>query len=225
MAELRFDCRFRRSSGFELDVRFEMGEGVTALLGPSGSGKTTTLDLIAGLLQPDAGSIRLGDQVLADRKAGVFLPPEQRGIGYVFQDHLLFPHLTIRDNLLFGHGRRSSRAMVFDHVVKMLEIADLLARFPSTLSGGQRQRVALGRALLRGPELLLMDEPLASLDKALTDRILIYLERALHEWRIPVLLVSHDLAHARRMASQVVAIESGKVVSTSSNELEVPHGS
>jgi molybdate transport system ATP-binding protein len=212
MAELHFDCRFRHASGFELALRFQTGEGVTALFGPSGSGKTTTLDLIAGLLRPEAGGISLGDRVLVDRGAGVFLPPDQRGIGYVFQDHLLFPHLSVRANLLFGHGRRSSRPMKLERVVEVLEIGDLLSRRPMTLSGGQRQRVALGRALLRGPELLLMDEPLASLDEGLKGRILTYLARAVAEWRIPVLFVSHDQAHVRQVADRVVVIEAGKVI-------------
>jgi len=212
MVALHFDCRFRHAAGFALDVRFKMGGGLTALFGPSGSGKTTTLNLIAGLLQPDEGVIRLDGRVLVDCAAGVWLPPEQRGIGYVFQDHLLFPHLSVRDNLLFGHGRPSSRPMDLDHVVKVLKIGELLSRQPATLSGGQRQRVALGRALLRGPELLLMDEPLASLDEGLKDRILTYLERVLQEWRIPVLLVSHDRDSVRRMADEVVMIDRGQVV-------------
>jgi len=212
MAELHFDCRFRHTSGFQLDLRFEAGGRLTALFGPSGSGKTTTLNLIAGLLRPDAGTIRLGSRVLVDRASGVCLPPEQRGIGYVFQDHLLFPHLSISDNLLFGHGRRSSRPMDLDRVVNVLEIGELLSRRPATLSGGQRQRVALGRALLRGPELLLMDEPLASLDEGLKDRILTYLERVFAEWRIPVLLVSHDHVHVQRIADWVVVIEAGKAI-------------
>src|SRR5262245_23360765 len=212
MVELHFDCRFRHAAGFELALRFQTGDGVTALFGPSGSGKTTTLNLVAGLLRPDGGSIRLGSRVLLDRAAGVFLPPEQRGIGYVFQDHQLFPHLSVRNNLLFGHGRRSSRPMDLDRVVKVLEIGELLLRRPATLSGGQRQRVALARALLRGPDLLLMVEPLPSRDEPLQDGILTYLERALAEWRIPTLLVSHDQANVRRIADRVVVIESGKAI-------------
>jgi molybdate transport system ATP-binding protein len=212
MAELSFDCRFRHASAFELDLRFQMSDGVTALFGPSGSGKTTTLNLIGGLLRPDAGTIRLGDRVLVDRAAAIFLPPEQRGIGHVFQDHLLFPHLSIRSNLLFGYGRRSSRPMDFDRVVTVLEIGDLLPRRPGTLSGGQSQRVALGRALLRGPDLLLLDEPLASLDEGLKGRILTYLERVLAEWHIPTILVSHDRSFVRRIAGQVVVIEAGRLI-------------
>jgi molybdate transport system ATP-binding protein len=214
MAELHFDCRFHYPAGFALAVCFETGAGVTALFGPSGSGKTTILNLIAGLLRPDAGGIRLRNRVLVDCQSRVFLPPEQRRIGYVFQDHLLFPHLSVQQNLLFGHGRRSSRPMDLERVVRVLEIGDLLSRRPDTLSGGQRQRVALGRALLRGPELLLMDEPLAALDAELKGRILTYLERVIAEWRIPILFVSHDQGDVRRLADSVVVIEAGKALAT-----------
>lgn len=210
MTGLSFECRFRYTAGFQLDLSFEADAGVTALVGPSGSGKTTTLNLIAGLLRPDAGTIRLGGRVLVECDTGAWLPPERRGVGYVFQDHLLFPHLSVRDNLLFGHGRRSSRPVDVDRIIRALEIGDLLPRRPGTLSGGERQRVALGRALLRGPELLLMDEPLASVDEGLEGRLLAYLERALAEYRIPVLLVSHDQAQVRRLADRLVMIEGGK---------------
>jgi molybdate transport system ATP-binding protein len=212
MARLYFDCRLRYDSGFDLEARFEAGDGVTALFGPSGGGKSSILALIAGTLRPGAGTIRLADRTLVDTRAGVFLPPEQRRIGVVFQDHLLFPHLTVRQNLRFGHGRRSARPMDFQRVVEVLQIGGLLDRQPDTLSGGQRQRVALGRALLRGPELLLMDEPLGALDEALKDRILSYLERAVAEWHVPTLFVSHDQVDVRRLADRVIAVEAGKVV-------------
>src|SRR5262245_2438172 len=207
MGRLHFDARVRYRDGFALDLSFEAGGGITALFGPSGSGKSTTLALIAGLLRPDAGTIRLGDRVLVDVAAGVFLPPERRRVGLVFQDHLLFPHLTVGQNLLFGHGRRSSRPMEMARVLEVLDIGDLVQRRPETRSGGQRQRVALGRALLRGPELLLMDEPLAALDQSLKDRILTYLERAVREWRVPTVFVSHDQADVHRLADHVVVIE------------------
>jgi len=218
MAELIFDCHVRHADGFELALSFEMGDGVTALFGPSGSGKTTALNLIAGLLRPDRGCIRLGTRALVDCRAGIFVPPEERGIGYVFQDHLLFPHLSVRQNLLFGHGRRSSRPIDFERVVGVLEIGSLLSRKPARLSGGEKQRVALGRALLRGPALLLMDEPLAGLDEELKSRVLMYLERAVCEWRIPTLLVSHDRADVRRLANHVVVIGKGKAIASGSPE-------
>jgi molybdate transport system ATP-binding protein len=212
MAMLECDCRLRYPSGFALEARFTAEGGVTALFGPSGSGKSTTLALIAGILRPDSGSIRLSGRTLVDVAAGVLLPPEQRRIGLVFQEHLLFPHLSVRENLLFGHGRRQSRPMSLERVAQVLEISDLLGRRPATLSGGQRQRVALGRALLRGPELLLMDEPLTAVDEALKERILTYLERAVAEWHVPTLFVSHDQADVRRLAERVVMLEAGRVL-------------
>ena len=212
MSQLTFDARFCFESGFEVAAKFEAGRGVTALFGPSGSGKSTLLALIAGVLRPLDGVIRLGDRTLVDVRADVFLPPEERRIGIVFQDHLLFPHMTIRKNLLFGTGRSHSQSVSFERVVTILEIGDLLERFPKTISGGQRQRVALGRAILRGPELLLMDEPLAALDQGLKDRILTYLERAIAEWHIPTVFVSHDQADVKRLADNVVRIDGGRVV-------------
>jgi molybdate transport system ATP-binding protein len=214
MNRLHFDCRLRYPSGFELNIQFEAGEGVTALYGPSGSGKSTVLSLIAGIQQPDDGVIRLGERVLIDTRARTWLKPEQRKIGFVFQNHLLFPHMSVEQNLRFGLGRASSRAVDFERVVQILEIGQLLRRAPHTLSGGQQQRVALGRAILRGPKLLLMDEPLTGLDEGLKDRVLSYLERALAEWRMPTLFVSHDQADVRRLAEAVVVLDEGKVIET-----------
>src|SRR5262249_30778848 len=164
-----------------------------------------------GALQPSDGLIRLGERTLVDTKTGVNLAPEKRLVGIVFQDHLLFPHLTVRKNLMFGMGRHGGRPMSFERVVEVLEIGDLLNRFPSTLSGGQRQRVAVGRALLRGPELLLLDEPLAALDRVLKDRVLAYLSRMFQEWRIPTLFVSHEKQDVDTIADRIVSIQSGRV--------------
>jgi molybdate transport system ATP-binding protein len=214
MGVLHFDCGLRYESGFEVAATFEAGSGVTALFGPSGAGKSTILSLIAGVLRPQRGSIRLGNRLLTDAEARVFMPPERRRLGVVFQDHLLFPHLTVRCNLRFGQGRHAVRTVDFGRLVEVLELGDLLERLPDALSGGQRQRVALGRALLCGPELLLMDEPLAALDRDLKDRVLTYLERALAEWRVPTLLVSHDQADVRRLAERVVIVETGRVVAS-----------
>ncbi len=215
MSQLHFDARLRFESGFQLDARFDACPGVTALFGPSGSGKSTVLALIAGVLRPMDGVIRLGNRTLVDTQGGVFVRPERRRIGIVFQDHLLFPHLTVRKNLLFGNGRRDCQAIDWDRVVKILEIGDLLERFPKTLSGGERQRVALGRAILRGPDLLLMDEPLAALNQNLKDRILTYLECAIAEWHIPTVFVSHDQADVKRLTTNVVTLEGGKTVGPS----------
>jgi molybdate transport system ATP-binding protein len=216
MKVLHFDARLQYDSGFQLDARFEVDEGVTALFGPSGAGKTTILGLVAGVMRPDEGVLRLRDTPLVDTRAGLFLPPERRRVGVVFQDHLLFPHMTVRRNLLFGKGRRGTRPIDFNRVVEILEIGDVLDRLPDSLSGGQKQRVSLGRALLRGPELLLMDEPLTALDLGLKERILTYLERAVAEWHVPTLLVSHDRADVRRLAGRVIVIEGGRVVSEGS---------
>jgi molybdate transport system ATP-binding protein len=212
MPQLSVDVRFRRANGFALDVKLVTSEGVTALFGPSGSGKTTLLNLIAGVLQPSDGSIRLGQRTLVDTSTGIHLSPEKRLVGMVFQELHLFPHMTVRKNLMFGKGRRGSRPMSLERVVEVLEIGELLPRFPATLSGGERQRVALGRALLRGPELLLLDEPLTALDQSLKERVLAYLSRVFQEWRIPTVVVCHQQTDVDRIAGQIVSIRSGRVV-------------
>jgi molybdate transport system ATP-binding protein len=223
MAQLVVDVRFRYGSGFEIDAKFEAGEGVTALVGPSGSGKSTVLHLIAGVLRPAEGTIRLGERALVDTKTGIDLPPEQRLVGIVFQDHLLFPHMSVRKNLLFGMGRRRARPMRFEKVVDILEIGELLNRLPSALSGGQRQRVAVGRALLRGPELLLLDEPLAALDHELKERVLAYLQRVFQEWRIPTVFVCHDRNDVGTIADHVVSLGLGRVLDFRSKQV-IPDG-
>ncbi len=213
MSLLEFSCRLRYPSGFVLDAAFTLNAPIAALLGPSGSGKTTILSITAGLRRPESGWVRLGNTTLFDASAGVCLPPEARGVGYVFQDHLLFPHLSVRDNLLYGWRRRrpGCRTISFDRVVAVLELGGALDRPPHTLSGGQRQRVALGRALLCGPRLLLLDEPLASLDADLKSRVLDYVEQVLREWDVPTLYVTHDPAEAARLARQTVRLREGRV--------------
>ncbi len=210
---LHFDCRHRYAAGFQLEAAFEASDGVTALFGPSGAGKSTILALIAGTLRPQTGLIRLGERILVDTPARVWLPSERRRVGVVFQDQRLFPHLTVRQNLIFGR-RRAVRPLDLGRVAEVLEVAALLDRRPDSLSGGQRQRVALGRALLSGPEFLLLDEALAALDASLKDRVLTYLERVLAEWRVPTLFVSHDQADVRRLADRVVVVEAGRVVAS-----------
>jgi molybdate transport system ATP-binding protein len=211
---LEFACRLRYPSGFVLDAAFTLDAPVGALLGPSGSGKTSILSITAGLRRPDEGRVRLGGDVLFDTTAGVCRPPDSRGVGYVFQDQLLFPHLSVRDNLLYGRRRRraGARAVDFNRVVDVLELGPTLDRPPHTLSGGQRQRVALGRALLCGPRLLLLDEPMASLDADLKSRVLDYVEQVLREWNVPTLYVTHDPAEAERLAQQTVRLREGRVV-------------
>jgi molybdate transport system ATP-binding protein len=214
MSLLEFHCRLHYRSGFLLDAAFETTHAVTALSGPSGSGKTTILSMIAGLRRPDAGFIRLGGTMLFDSRDGTNVPPEARRVGYVFQQHLLFPHLSVWENLLYGWRRRPSttRPTDADRIIQVLDLGELLERKPATLSGGERQRVALGRALLCTPELLLLDEPLASVDPERKEQVLAYVERVLSEWRIPTLYVTHDPGEVRRICQRVVQVRNGRVV-------------
>jgi molybdate transport system ATP-binding protein len=209
---LAFRLRHRFPS-IELDVAFEVPTpGVTALFGPSGSGKSTIIAAAAGLLRPDMCRVTVRDQVLGDTAAGIWLPPEKRRIGLVFQDARLFPHMSVANNLRYGMRRSDRGSIRFDEVVGLLGIEALLTRRPHTLSGGERQRVAIGRALLRQPHLLLMDEPLASLDAARKAEILPYLTRLKTTLALPVLYVTHAADEVNRLADSIVLIERGKVV-------------
>ncbi len=224
MSLLEVRCRLRYPSGFQVDAAFHTDAAVTALFGPSGSGKTSVLSMIAGLRWPDEGVIRLGTRVLFDAAAGVHCAPEARRIGYVFQDHLLFPHLSVRRNLLYGWRRRAraARRVEFNRVVQVLELTNLLDRLPHALSGGERQRVALGRALLTGPDLLLLDEPLASIHDDLKLRVLEYVEQVLREWQIPTLYVTHNVEEVKRVAQWVVALRQGRVIETGPSDKVLP---
>lgn len=214
MALLSVRCTHRYPSGFALDAAFDVDRAFTALCGPSGSGKSSLLNVIAGFIRPAQGLVHLGERTLLDTGRGIHLPARRRNLGVVFQDGLLFPHLSVEGNLRYGQRRqrRSGRKLDFSRVVDVLEIGPLLARYPRNLSGGEKQRVALGRALLSGPELLLMDEPLAALDARLRDRLLRYLQRAVEEWRIPALFVTHSQAEVRMAAQWVIALDRGQVV-------------
>lgn len=204
-------------AGFTLDAEFDAAPGVTALFGRSGSGKTTVINAVAGLLQPDTGLIRIGDQVLLDTETGHSVPVHRRRMGYVFQEGRLFPHLTVRQNLLYGRWFAGAKhGADVDGVVDLLGIGTLLSRRPGTLSGGEKQRVAIGRALLSNPRLLLMDEPLAALDEARKAEILPYLERLRDETSIPILYVSHSLTEVARLATTLVVIDAGRVVRSGS---------
>lgn len=208
---LRVDVE-KRLGDFSLRAEFAAERGVTALFGTSGSGKTSIVNMIAGLLKPDRGLIAIGDEVMFDSEAGVNMPPHQRGIGYVFQEGRLFPHMNVRANL--DYGRRMSGktrdAAAMKRVVDLLGIDHLLNRRTGTLSGGERQRIAIGRALLMQPRLLLLDEPLASLDDERKAEIFPYLERLRDQAHVPMIYVSHSAAEIRRIANLVVRLDDGR---------------
>jgi molybdate transport system ATP-binding protein len=206
---------------FSLTALFASENGATVLFGPSGAGKTSIINMIAGLLKPDRGRIVLNDEVMFDDAARIDMPAWRRRIGYVFQDGRLFPHMSIRRNLDYGRwvGGLTADAQAFAHAVELLDIGHLLDRRPGKLSGGERQRVAVGRALLMRPRLLLLDEPLASLDAGRKDDILPYLERLRDEAQVPMIYVSHDAAEVKRIATRVVRLDGGKVTATGGAEL------
>ena len=225
-ASVVIDIRLRVGT-FSLDLRETIEARTVALFGPSGSGKTTTLDAVAGLRSPDAGTIRIGGHVLFDSRRGIDVPPYERRVGYVPQDLALFPHLDVRGNVLYGARRRTARPASgtptaagaatgpgggHAPVLEILEIDTLLTRSVDGLSGGERQRVALARALMTDPDLLLLDEPLAALDLGLRDRILPYLERVRDEIGTPMIYVSHAADEVRRVAARVIVLEAGRAV-------------
>lgn len=195
---------------FTLEMSTRLDAPITALFGPSGSGKTTTLDAIAGLRTPGRGTIAVNDRVLFSSESRLNLPPHQRHVGYMPQDVALFPHMNVRKNLLYG--RHPGVSPELDRVVGMLEIDRLVDRQVNDLSGGERQRVALGRALMSGPSLLLLDEPLAAVDVPLRRRILPYLQRVRDALKIPILYVSHDREEVDELADAIVHLDGGRVV-------------
>jgi molybdate transport system ATP-binding protein len=209
---LVFDAE-KKFPDFTVTATFDTSTGVTALFGPSGSGKTTIVNMIAGLVAPDRGRIEIDGTLLFDSMSRISLPPHQRRIGYVFQDGRLFPHLSVVQNLDYGRWMRGLPRDDAAHarVVAMLGIGHLLKRRTGALSGGERQRIAIGRALLTQPRLLLLDEPLASLDAARKAEILPYLERLRDEAKIPMVYVSHQAPEIRRIATRVVRLEDGHV--------------
>ena len=212
---IRIRARLQRP-GFELDVDVESDAGAIALFGPSGAGKSTVLGVVAGLLRPDAGRVEIDGQVLFDSERGIDLPTHRRRVGMVFQDSLLFRHLTVRENLVYGmRGRVAGLpGVTLDRVVDLLGIGHLAQRRPGGLSGGERQRVAIGRALLARPRLLLLDEPLASLDQARRQEILPYVSALHTELGVPFLYVSHAVEEVARLAQHVVLLRQGRVVAS-----------
>ena len=210
---LEVDVDHRRGS-FRLQARFTAAPGLTALFGRSGSGKTSLVSIVGGLIRPDRGRVAIDGQTLVDTERSLFVPAHKRRIGYVFQDSRLFPHFSVRRNLLYGRWfvrGDGGAAADLGSVVELLGIGHLLERQPDSLSGGEKQRVAIGRALLARPRLLLMDEPLASLDEARRAEILPFIERLRDEAGVPILYVSHSVAEVARLATTVVILSEGMV--------------
>ena len=210
---LQFDVR-KRFPGFELNCSAEFGAGVTALFGPSGTGKTTLLNCIAGILSPDEGRIVVDGRTVFSSTTGTDVPPEKRRFGYVFQDPALFPHMSVERNIQYGHKLtpESEREIHLDHLVDLLGLAPLMSREVTNLSGGERQRVALARALATSPRLLLLDEPLASLDARYRGTIISYLKRVARELHTPMLYVSHSLSEVMALAQETLVIDDGRRV-------------
>jgi molybdate transport system ATP-binding protein len=207
-----------RLGAFTLDAEFDSEGGLTALFGRSGAGKTSLVNVIAGLIRPDHGHVAIDGEVLTDTATRRFVPAHRRRVGYVFQEGRLFPHLNVRQNLAFGRwfAPRATTTSTrggseFDQVIGLLGIDHLLARRPANLSGGEKQRVAIGRALLARPRLLVMDEPLASLDEGRRHEIFPYIERLRDEMRVPIVYVSHSVAEVARLATTLVVLSDGEV--------------
>jgi len=203
----------RRLGAFDIDASFQSSGGLTALFGPSGSGKTSVINMIGGLISPASGRVAVSGQVLVDTDAGIAIPRHKRRIGYVFQDARLFPHLTVGQNLRYGRWFTSPnhRYANLEGIVDLLGVGHLLDRRPAALSGGERQRIAIGRALAASPRLILMDEPLASLDEARKAEILPYIERLRDEMKIPIVYVSHSMQEVFRLATDLVVMDNGRV--------------
>ena len=212
---MTIEARFRLTQGaFTLDVDLTIpSRGVTALVGPSGCGKTTLLRCIAGLTSPPRGRFKVQEELWQDSDLGHFLPVHRRALGYVFQEASLFPHMSVRGNLEYGWRRTpaAARHLSPDDAAALTGLGGLLGRSPNRLSGGERQRVAIARALLAGPRLLLMDEPLSSLDQVSRREILPYLERLYRELKIPVIYVSHATEEVTRLSDHMVLMQDGRI--------------
>jgi molybdate transport system ATP-binding protein len=214
------------SAGFALDLEFRAAAGITVLFGPSGSGKTLTLDSIAGFLRPDEGRILLEDDILFDGATGVHLPPQARNCGYVFQNYALFPHMTLRENLVFAAERRPrlERHRRVNEMIERFRLGDAAGRRPHELSGGQKQRCSIARALIGAPKLLLLDEPAQGLDAPLRAEFYDVLRQVRSDFKTPVLLVSHDLDECFELGEQMLILRDGRIVQSGApaDILEVP---
>lgn len=211
---------FRATKAFpsftiDIDIGFDGEEsGIVALFGRSGCGKTSIINMIAGLLRPDSGRVAVDGRVLFDSEEGIDMPPHKRDVGYVFQDSRLFPHMTVKSNLLYGAGRQTGARFALDQIAELLDIEHLLNRRPRDLSGGEKQRVSIGRTILSNPRILLMDEPLASLDGARKAEILPFVQRLRDELGLPIIYVSHSLEEVVRLADVMVLIDDGRVAAS-----------
>ena len=210
MISLTLDVTLRQQA-FTLDVRESAAVEVLGLYGPSGSGKTSLLEAIAGLRRPDAGEIRINDRVLFSSRAGVNLAARERHIGYVPQDALLFPHLNVEQNIRYGE-RTDAPADLLASLSQILELDQLLSRRVRHLSGGEKQRVAIARALMTRPTVLLLDEPLAGVDRARRDLILPYVLRIRRDLHVPLVYVTHDAAELTAIADRVLRLDGGRVI-------------
>ncbi len=212
MTALEFEFEMS-GANFSLSASAKLDAPVTGVFGPSGAGKSTFLNCLAGLARPTSGYIRIGDELVFDSKTNHFTPPHQRGVGFVFQDRRLFPHLNVKSNLRFANRAAASESKLKE-VADLFELAPLLDRRPATLSGGEQQRVALARALLSNPRILLLDEPLVGLDHALRAQIIPYLKRLREATGVPLLYVSHDLSEILQQTRQLLLIESGRTTAS-----------
>lgn len=208
----------KQVNGFKLDVEWAMDNELSVLFGYSGAGKSMTLQLLAGLMQPDEGWIQADDQFLFDSRSNTNLPPQARSIGYVFQNLALFPHMTVKENIFYGATglRKEQREKRCREMLSGFHLVGLEERLPSEISGGQQQRVALARALIRRPGLLLLDEPFSALDLPLRREMQQFLKEIRDEFNIPVILVTHDLSEAFSVADRIIIYSQGRVVQTGS---------
>ena len=215
----------KRYPGFALECEADFASGRVAIFGPSGSGKTTILDAVAGLTQPDAGEVRIAGETVFSSELRCNLPPEKRRIGYVFQDSALFPHMSVRDNILYGHRLTAAerRKLRPGQLVELLALGALLDRSVTGLSGGERQRVALARALATSPDLLLLDEPLAALDVGFRGTIIRYLKRITRELGTPIVYVSHSMSEVMALAEDVLVVDGGRKVVQAHPSIALAH--
>ncbi|MBI5207509.1 MAG: molybdenum ABC transporter ATP-binding protein [Candidatus Firestonebacteria bacterium] len=201
---------FKKLPEFDLDINFENNAKVLAIFGPSGSGKTSVLNILSGMDSKFTGEIKLYESILFSSSHKICIPPEKRKIGYVFQESLLFPHLNIFENLMYGYNKKSSFNP--EKVIELMELSNILKRTPMQISGGEKQRVALGRALLSSPQLLLLDEPLINLDFLIKNKIIFYLNKIKHEFSIPIIYVTHYIEEVIALADDVIVLNKGKII-------------